>query len=164
VVGSRMNLVRISSAVAIAAVLSLMVEGPAAVHRVSAGGPDACSAFGDKPGCDGNYSLEASLFADGSASGQYTDRFARRSGIHGVVDCLVVVGNEAWLSGWITSGRSGDFDLAGLPFTTRLRDNGKSARDPADQISTSNVGDPTPCSDMAPFDLLDTPQGQVTVK
>jgi hypothetical protein len=167
--GSRTHLTGIVSALAITALLSLLLattvvaRSPAVIHRVSAGGPDACSGIGDKPGCDGNYSLVASQFADGSASGQYTDRFSRGDGIKGVIDCLVVVGNDAWISGWITSGRFGDQDLAGLPFTTRVRDNGTSAKEPPDQISSSHTGDETPCTDMVPWDLLDTPQGQVKV-
>ena len=60
--------------------------GPVA-HRVSAGGPDACIAFGfPHPGCDGNFSLVGTVYADGSMSGQYTDRFARGNGFHAVID------------------------------------------------------------------------------
>ena len=70
---------------------------------------------------------------------------------------------EAWISGWITSGRAGDNDLAGLPFSTLVVDNGTSAAQPPDQISTSHVGDETPCTDMFPWDLFDMPQGQVVV-
>jgi hypothetical protein len=167
--GSRSHVVGIGSALAIGAVLSLLVastvlaRSPAVVHHVSAGGPDACAALGSKPGCDGNFSLVASQYADGSATGQYTDRFANGNGIKGVVDCVRVVGNEAWISGWITSGRAGDFDLAGLPFTTLVRDNGTSATQPPDQISPSHTGDETPCTEMVPWDLLDAPQGQVVV-
>jgi hypothetical protein len=168
--GSRSRLAGGVSALTITAVLSLVLattvvaRSPAVIHHVSAGGPDACSGIGDKPGCDGNYSLVASQFADGSASGQYTDRFSNGNGIKGVIDCVMVVGNDAWISGWITSGRFEDQDLSGLPFSTRLRDNGTSARQPPDQISASHTGDPTPCTDMVPFDLYDTPQGQVIVK
>ena len=167
--GSRRHSAAVVSALTMTALLSLMLattvvaKGPAVLHRVSAGGPDVCSATGAHPGCDGNYSLVATQFADGSARGQYTDRFSRGSGIKGVIDCLVVVGNDAWVSGWITSGRFLDQDLAGLPFTARIRDNGTSANDAPDQISTSHTGDPTPCTDMAPWELFDTPQGQVKV-
>ena len=120
-------------------------------------------ALGDKPGCDGNLSLVATQYADGTASGQYTDRFSHGGGIKAVVDCVRVVGNQAWVSGWITSGRAGDNDLAGLPFTTRVQDNSTSGAQPPDQVSTSHVGDETPCSEMVPWDLFDMPQGQVVV-
>jgi hypothetical protein len=166
---SRAHLVGIGSALAIGAVLSLLVastvvaSGPSVVHHVTAGGPDSCTGHDDKPGCDGNLSLVATLYADGTASGQYTDRFSHGGGIKAVVDCVQVIGNEAWISGWITSGRAGDFDLAGLPFSTRVVDNGASAVQPPDQVGTSHVGDETPCTDMFPWDLFDMPQGQVVV-
>jgi hypothetical protein len=169
-VASRAHLPAIASALAITALLSLMVvttvvaRSPAVVHHVTAGGPDACIALDARPGCDGNYSLVASEYADGAATGEYIDLFANGNGIKGVIDCVRVVGNEAWISGWITSGRLGDNDFTGLPFVTRVRDNGKSAQEPPDQISSSHTGDPTPCTDMASYDLLDTPQGQVVVK
>ena len=167
--GSRVHLVGIGSAIVFSAVLLLLVasaalaRSPSVVHHVTAGGPDACTGAGDKPGCDGNFSLVASQYADGTASGQYTDRFANGSGFKAVVDCVRVVGNEAWISGRITSGRAGDNDLAGLPFSTLVADNGTSAAQPPDQISTSHVGNETPCTDLSPWDLFDMPQGQVIV-
>ena len=81
--GPRTHLVGVGSAIAISAVLSLLVvatvvaSGPSVVHRVTAGGPDSCTGHDDKPGCDGNLSLVATQYADGTASGQYTDRFSR---------------------------------------------------------------------------------------
>jgi len=171
---SRLRFARISSALAVASVLSVMLAtaatatGPV-VHHVTAGGPDACEALGLKPGCDGNFSLAAREYADGSVKGQYTDRFANGNGFHAVIDCVSVVGNDAWLSGVITSGGFTDpdtgetFDFTGLPVATRVRDNGTSANDPADQISFSIIGDPTPCTDQTPYDLLDLSQGQVRV-
>jgi hypothetical protein len=158
---------------AIALILTTMAwaTGPV-VHRVSAGGPDACVAFGaTHPGCDGNYSLTAIEYADGSVSGQYTDRFATGDGFHAVIDCLVVEGNRAWVSGVITSGRFTDpatgevLDLAGLYVLTSVQDNGTSANDPVDQISFSFIDFvETPCTETPDVDLLDAPEGQVTVR
>ena len=125
---------------------------------MSAGGPDACAGLGIKPGCDGNFSIVAFQYADGSASGRYADRFARGNGNIGIVDCVRVVGNQAWVSGWITSGQN-----TGLPFTTLVVDNSTSVQQAPDQIASSHTDDPTPCTDMVPWDLLDAPQGQVTV-
>jgi len=168
---SRKHLATFASALVIAAVMTLMVassvvaKGPTVAHRVSVGGPDACTALDFRPGCDGNYSLVATQYTDGTASGQYTDRFSRGGGIIGVVDCVRVVGNQAWVSGWITTGGIGDDDFTGLPFTTLVVDNGTSANQPPDQISSSHTGDPTPCSEMVAWDnLFDIPEGQVTVK
>jgi len=167
--GSRRHAAGIGSALAISAVIALVfassviAKGPAVLHRISAGGPDACSAVGAHPGCDGDYAFVATQYADGTVSGRYTDVFARGAGIMGAVDCVVVIGNQAWVSGRITSGRLGDLDLRGEPFTTLVVDNGDSANDPPDQISSSHTFDPTPCTDRASWDLFDVPQGQVTI-
>ena len=136
------------------------------VHHVSVGSPDACLALaGEHPGCDANFSLVANQYADGSVSGQYTDRFANGDGFHGEVDCLVVSGNDAWISGVITQGRFGDIDLAGLEFLTRVRDNGTSANDPPDQISFSFIDTELPdCTEQLDLPLLDAPDGQVRIR
>jgi hypothetical protein len=135
------------------------------VHHVNAGGPDACEAFDfDHPGCDGNFSLSAREFADGSVSGQYTDRFAQGDGFHAVIDCVSVVGNDAWVSGVITQGTFDGQDLSGLPVATRVRDNGTSANDPPDQIHFSRIGDPRPCTLHVNYRLFDAPDGQVSVR
>lgn len=140
-------------------------NGPV-VHHVTAGSPDACIAFGfEHPGCDANFSLVANQYADGSVSGQYSDRFANGNGFHAVVDCLVVSGNDAWISGVITQGRIDGIDLAGLEVLTRVRDNGTSENDPADQISFSFIDIAVPdCIEQPDLPLFDTPQGQVLVR
>ena len=147
-----------------------VAKGPV-THRVSAGGPDACVAFGfEHPGCDGNYSLVAVEYADGTVTGQYTDRFANGSGFHAVIDCLVVDGNDAWVSGVITQGSftfpDGEvFDLTGLFFDSRVRDNGTSANDPPDQIGLSLLTEEQfPCTNQFDHELLDAPEGQVVVR
>jgi len=167
---TRKRLAGISSALTIVLALVLATTASAGgrvAHRVSAGGPDACVAFGfEHPGCDANFSLVGIVYADGSMSGQYTDRFANGNGFHAVIDCVSVVGNEAWVSGVITSGTFDGFDLTGLPVATRVRDNGTTANDPADQISFSWIGEgfALPCTDQPPYDLFDAPEGQVVVR
>jgi hypothetical protein len=136
-------------------------SGSTVVHRVTAGGSDVDLAG---PGGDANYSLVGLLRADGSASGQWTDQFGHgNGGFHAAIDCVHVVGNQAWVSGTVTSGNFQGFDLTGLPVITRLADNGRSANDPPDQVSFSFLGDPTPCTAAPPFDLFDKTRGQVTV-
>ena len=141
---------------------------PGVMFQVHAGGPDACEAFGDKPGCDANFSLNAVLKGDWTVEGQYTDRFTNGDGFHAVIDC--VFGNSwpgggiAWVSGIITQGQMDGQDLAGLPVATLVMDNGRSQQDPPDQISLSFIGDPTPCYFAPYYPLFDVPQGQVTVK
>jgi hypothetical protein len=168
VIRSRIRPLR--SALAISSMLLLTLAsavsaGLPIAHRVSAGGPDSCDAFGAKPGCDADFSFTATVATDGSVSGQYTDRFARSEGFHGVIDCVVVVGNEAWVSGTITQGRGFDgVDLAGVSFSTRVRDNGSSATQPPDEISNSHVGSDVSCLEQADFTLRPTSQGQVVVQ
>jgi hypothetical protein len=137
----------------------LLSAAPAAfaggvTHTVSAGGPDICQGLGLKPGCDANYSLSAVQYADGSVTGTFTDRSGRFGGGHGVIDCLSVVGNDAWASGVGTHG----------PYSIRLRDSGTSANQPPDQISFGHIGDGfIPCTAHPDYELFDFPDGQVTV-
>ena len=172
-----MNKFRMLSILAtLATVLGLASLNPAAilaggpvVHHVSAGGPDICSAFGLKPGCDANFSLTANQYADGSVKGEYTDNWRvgteKGDGLHVVINCVSVVGNEAWITGVVTKGTLNGLDLTGLPVGTRLRDNGTSANDPADdEISINFIGDPTPCTDHPDYPMFAMPQGQVVVK
>ena len=132
------------------------------VNRVSASGSDIDAIA---PGGDANFSLTALVRADGSVSGQWADEFGHgNGGFHAVIDCVNIVGNQAWVSGIVTSGTAGGTDLTGLPVGTRVADNGTSANDPPDQISFSFLGDPTPCTAAPPYPLLTKTKGQVTVE
>jgi len=143
--------------------------GNPVVHRATAGGPDLCAAIGQKPGCDANFSLVALKRADGSVSGQYHDQFSPIPGfggfgIHVAVNCLVVIGNAAWVSGVITQSRFAP--IVGADALTKVVDNGTSANQPADQISLSFIGTGIPCTAATglPFPLFSVPQGQVVVQ
>ena len=147
------------------------------IHSVHVGNPDACEAWGEAfgidlaTGCEANYSFTAIEYADGSVSGQYKDQSGHgNGGIHATIDCLVVEGNQAWVSGIITrESISGDGSYVGWPVSARVVDNGNSANDPPDQITFSNIGDPyyRHCSLKADeanwHELYDVPQGQVQV-
>ena len=157
---------RLWPAFTIAVIAALMLAATASAaspiaHTVKTGGPDACIDMGDTIGCDGNFSFSAFLLADGTATGRYTDRFAGGNGIHGVIDCVVVDGNEAWISGVVTQGSFEGDDLAGLAFTVKVVDNGANG---VDQISTSHTGDETSCLEQTEFELFDVTQGNVIVK
>jgi hypothetical protein len=152
------------------ATVAVAAKGPI-THSVIAGGPDACrSVFDVHPGCDGNYSLTAIQYADGSVSGQYIDRFGKFGGLHAVIDCLYVDGPDAWVSGVVTSGFFKDpdtgevFDLAGLPIATKLHD-GTPVGEP-DQTGFSLLDENAfPCTDH-PDDVpqFDVTEGQVIVR
>lgn len=131
-------------------------RGPA-VHRVSAGGADVVA-----PGTDANWSMIAFQYADGSVSGQWSDQFGHgNGGFHATVECLNVVGKEAWVSG---IARGGEFD--GRRWMAHLRDNGTSARDPEDEISFSWLTLPNSvvdCHAPFPMELMPRSGGQVKI-
>jgi hypothetical protein len=136
------------------AIASAKGKGPV-VLQVSAGGRDPFASF----------ALTAKEYADGSMSGQYTDQFPQiGGGFHAVLDCVSVVGNDAWVSGVITSGTADGQDLTGLPVATRVRDNGTSSKDPADLLGFSFIGDPTPCTEHVDYPMFEAPNGQVVIK
>jgi hypothetical protein len=129
------------------------------IHRVSVGGADFLP-----PGTDANFSLSVVQRADGTVTGQWQDSTGGGGvpavGIHVQVDCLLVVGNEAWISGVITQPDS----LAGLPAITRVADNGTSANDPPDQISFTFINTGFTCEDQPNLPLFDMNNGEVTVE
>jgi len=142
------------------------VGGP--IHRVVIGGPDVCSGFGAKPGCDANFSLLALQYADGSVSGQWIDRFSQNFGGGGVfveVDCVAIEGNTAWIGGVMTRPAS----EAGHRAITRARDLGTSyALEPDDRFLTvynpEDIGVSANCLDEQFLPLLNVPQGQVIIE
>ena len=128
------------------------------VSQVSVGSPDACEAFGAPTGCDANLSLTASEMADGSVSGQWEDTFAGGTPIHVTIDCLNVVGNEAWVSGVVTGPVGG-----GTPVFMRVADNGTSKNDAPDQLSFLSIGNVS-CQTAPDLQLFDLTNGQVIVR
>lgn len=150
---------------------SFAARGPV-LHKVSVGSNDACAALGAPPGCDGNYSLTATQWADGSVAGQWQDSFGGgNGGLHMTVDCMVVEGNKALVGGVVTKAPAGYPQIVGTRAITMVVDNGTSANDPADQISPSFVGlDETRTCDTFSIGgniagyLNDLFTGQVTVR
>lgn len=130
-----------------------------AVHHVSVSGADVfCEAFGNQTGCDANLSLVANEFADGSARGQWQDVQGPKDEfgpppfpVHIAIDCLHVVGNEAWVSGAVTLPSF----LSGIRVLSRMADNGSTPNDPLDQVSFLHITE-IPCTD-APTETTDVP-------
>jgi hypothetical protein len=132
------------------------------VRSVHVGGPDACAFFDLTPGCDGNFSLSAREYADGSARGQWTDRFGNGTGMTAEIDCLYVEGNDAWVSGYVKATNNPNF-FVGQPVTTRIQDNGKARNDLPDATSFT-IRISAPCTEARQdFPLFPYPQGQVTI-
>ena len=127
------------------------------VHFASVGGPDQDATNHT----DANFSLVAIQHGDGSVTGEWTDQFGQgQGGMHAQINCLFVQGNNAWVSGTITSGTFGGVDLAGLPVITRVQDNGKTG----DLISFSFIGNPTLCTAAPNLPLQPQTAGQVIVR
>ena len=130
------------------------------VHRVSVGGADQDQTLHT----DANFSLVAIEYGDGRMAGQWTDQFGQSDGgVHVDVNCVFVAGNQAWVSGIITSGNFQGADLSGLPAITRVADRGTSANDPPDAISFTFIGVAAPCTAAPNLPLLVMTDGQVTV-
>ena len=135
-------------------------------HRATVGGPDACVAFDfERPGCDADFSLVA-LQGTRGVEGEWHDQFAGGFGIHVAVNCLNVIGNQAWISGVITASRLPG--AVGLDAVTSVLDVGRSANDAADSISLSviDVAKFGVDCNTAPgfgFPLFAAPEGQAVV-
>jgi len=137
------------------------------LHVVHAGGQDICALFGLPLGCDGNFSLVAFQWPDGSATGSWTDG---PFGGNLIVDCLEVAGNVAWIGG---VDRVNPHEPEGR-WISRVVDAGRSAKDPPDSLSRrlfaglDGIGDPTLCHRRPRGGLLASmtgvPQGQVQVQ
>jgi hypothetical protein len=148
------------------------VDGPAfsmgpVIHGASMGGADFCEALGLPTGCDGNFSLIAQEFADGSVKGQWEDSFGVGGGIHVAVDCVIVYGNQAVVGGVITHATGNAEGAVGARALMSVADNGTSAKDTPDQLSPSFFPFPpgVDCATYPPevFPLLDLANGQVRV-
>jgi hypothetical protein len=73
---------------------------------------------------------------------------------------VFVQGNQAWVSGFISSGTFGGVDLTGLPCITRVVDNGKTG----DLISFSFIGVAARCTTAPNLPLQPMTAGQVIVR
>lgn len=136
------------------------IQGAGVVNRVSVGGSDQDATANT----DANFSLVAVEYGDGSVKGEWTDQFGQgQGGLHVDVNCLFVVGNQAWVSGIIQSGNGPAAVFVGLPAITRVADLGKSANDPPDAISFTFIGVAAPCTAAPNLPLLAMTGGQVTV-
>jgi len=139
--------------------------GSQIIHRVSVGGPDACAATDDKPGCDANFSLSAVQGADGSVTGQGQDQLSHIHGgvgVHVAINCLLVIGNQAWVSGVIDASRIPG--AIGVHVIARVQDNGTTANDPPDLISVFEEDVFGGCLAAPNLQLSQVPQGQVLVR
>ena len=105
------------------------------------------------------FSFTARRHADGTVKGQW-DRIRRQAGnaahskSHGVVTCFTIMGDEAWLDGYATTGLWSDPPNNEVRW--RVKDNGQGKKADPDQISLQGVGwDPGSAVDYC----ANTPRG-----
>lgn len=111
---------------------NLDARGPV-THHVTLGGADICEAVNQPTGCDANFSLVATEYADGTVRGQWHDQFSGGRGVHVDITCLAVNGNEAVVGGIVKNSTSSVFEI-GDSVLTAVVDNGTSRLDPPDEL------------------------------
>jgi hypothetical protein len=89
----------------------------------------------------------------------------QQSNVHLDVDCLVIVGNEAWFSGparrFVLDGVE---QPPGLYLVFRVQDNGEGANAPADLGSPAFSGPPMACALQPLFPMTPTANGNIDVR
>jgi hypothetical protein len=111
--------------------------GSRPVYQVSGGGSVVRADPADLAGPRRSvYAFSATLDATGKASGQAEVHFTSTPAhLHIAVTCVVVRGNEAWLSGPVTRSDNPHFYLGGV-FLWRVQDNGRNRSGEPDGISS----------------------------
>jgi hypothetical protein len=132
--------------------------------KVKVAGPDVIP----PPNNDANLSIMALEKCDGTILGHWQDTFSPVPGdplsVHAEISCVYVDGNTAWIGGVITHATPQVPGVEGIPIIIQVRDNGRSANDPPDQISFWYFAfTPTDCDQMYDLGMFDVPQGQVQV-
>ena len=91
--------------------------------------------------------------------------FGSEATVHIEVDCLVIVGNQAWFSGpakkYVIDGVA---QPPGLYLAFRVQDNGEGANDPPDAASPGFSGPPMACQLMPAFPLVPNANGNIQVR
>ncbi len=150
-----MRLIKRKNVCHLAILLGLLLSGSVFSKTiVSVGGHDIDLV---PPGSAANFSLIAIKNNGGNVKGKFIDVNPGAS-IHGDIDCLEVDGNNAWISGEVRHG-----EFKGQAFIVRVEDNGKSANDPADQISLTRLGSDDVCTDKPEQRLFSMTDGQVKI-
>lgn len=110
-----------------------------------------------------NFAFTAKNRADGTTQGQYQIN-NRSTGIreHGVVTCLEVVENAAWIGAVIT--QSNDPNRIGVPRVFVVVDRGEGSNSPPDQTSFFGVLPAESCRLRLPQPLNDLEGGNIQVR
>ena len=171
-----MSLGRTIFVAAIALAVAACTDTPTATESVDGlafakgGGPSARGSghlVDDRPADPAQHALRTFSFVAHSNGGQF--QIKNRSfdaKLHGSVECVTVVGNQAWFAGTVTQS---DFDPipVGSIRAFTVVDNGEGQGDPPDQIANSvrlNVISAQDWCNITPVRLLfDIEQGNIQV-
>lgn len=121
-----------------------LAPDPVPAFAVDAAGPSA-TGHGNvtqAPGVLRTFSFTARQLRDGRIEGEY-ENHNRLGGAtnHGDIDCMVITGNSAVLSGPIRRHTNPLFE-EGFVTVFRVEDNGEGANDPPDQVSVLQIHPP----------------------
>ena len=121
-------LVTIAAATLLAVLVGVGTAGP--VHWASGGGTV------EYAGALNTHAFTAQIDADGNVKGQaeFQLRYIDTT-IHAEVNCLAVVGNDAWIGGTITRSSNPAVVGLGLHILFRVQDNGEGDAHPPDMTS-----------------------------
>jgi hypothetical protein len=153
----RTLVVTIAAATLLAVLVSVGTAGP--VYLVSGGGTV------EYAGALNSHAFTAQIDADGNVRGQaeFQLRYIGTT-IHAEVNCLDVVGNDAWIGGTITRSSKPAVVGLGLDILFRVQDNGEDDAPPADMTSQLLWGAVPSCNTTPPLGLIGWTNGNVQVK
>ena len=155
-------LVTIGAATLLAALVS--ARGPVQwsedpVHRASGGGTV------EYGGALNTHAFTAQIDANGNVKGQaeFQMRYIDTT-IHAELNCLAVVGHDAWIGGTITRSSNPAVVGLGLDILFRVQDNGEGDAHPPDMTSQLVWGAVPSCDTTPPLGLIEWTNGNVHVK
>ena len=153
----RTLLVTIASVTLLAFLVSVGTAG--SVHRASGGG---AVAYG---GTLNSHAFTAQIDANGEVKGQaeFQLRYIDTT-VHAEIDCLAVVGNEAWIGGTVTRSSNPAQVGPGLQILFRVQDNGEGFANPPDMTSQLIWGAVPSCNTTPALGVIEWTKGNVQVK
>jgi hypothetical protein len=137
--------------------VSVGTAGPK-VHWASGGGTVEYS------GALNTHAFTAQIDADGNVKGQavFQLRYIDAT-IHAELNCLAVVGNDAWIGGTITHSSNPAVVGPGLDILFQVRDGGEGDAGPPDMTSPLVWGAVPSCNTPPPLSLIEWTHGNVQV-
>ena len=153
-----MKTLLVTMAAAMLHAVLVSVASAVPVHRASGGGTI------EYGGTLNTHAFTAQIDADGNVKGQasFQLRYIHTT-IHAEVNCLAVVGNDAWIGGTVTRSSNPAVVGVGLNILFRVQDNGEGDAAPRDMSSQLVWGAVPSCNTTPPLGLIEWTNGNVQV-